>query len=94
MGTFLYGETVEFEIPTGTVYTDVLAVDKDCVYQKEPDGPYFIRRVSDDGRVIEEVEVETGISNKEMITITGVEEGWYADPGYAKLINAEMDEEQ
>ncbi|QNO13478.1 hypothetical protein HYG86_01190 [Alkalicella caledoniensis] len=89
-GSFLYQEHVKFEIPTGVVYTDALTVSKESVYQKELDGPYYIRRVESTGQVIGEVEVKVGIANKDMITITGVEEGWFADPGYAQLMRSEM----
>ncbi|SES86237.1 hypothetical protein [Anaerobranca gottschalkii] len=90
----LYGQRVEIEIPTGTVYNNVLVISRKCVYQKEKGGPYFIRRVEGNGTVIGEVEVKIGIGNKDYISITGVEEGWFADPGYAEIMNVNMENQR
>ena len=48
---------------------------------------YYIRRVSPNGKVLEEVEVKVGIISKGKVSISGAEEGWYCDPGYARLMN-------
>lgn len=85
---FFYGQEAEFKLKTGLIYTDVLAVDKHCVYQKEDGGPYYIRRVEADGTVIGEIEVKVGNADESMILISGVKEGWYCDSGYAKFINS------
>lgn len=86
-GDFLYGQAIYFCLYTGAVYNDVLAIPQHCVYQKEVDGPYYIRRVSPNGKVLEEVEVKVGIISKGKVSISGAEEGWYCDPGYARLMN-------
>ncbi len=83
---FLYGAAKTFKVYTGTVYNNVLVVHRKCVYQKEIGGPYYIRRVDESGLVIGEVEVDVGISNGTLITITGAEEGWYCDSGYAQFV--------
>jgi hypothetical protein len=93
-GQFLYGQETVFEIPTGVIYSDVLAVPSNAVYQKEVNGPFFIRRVEKNGNVLEEVQVKLGISDGSFITITGVKEGWYCDPGYSSLMNVELGDKQ
>ena len=60
-GNFFYGQATEFTLFTGTVLNDVLAVPRNCVYQKEKGGPYFIRRVDSSGRVIEDPQLITNI---------------------------------
>lgn len=87
-GSFLYGQSAEIEIYTGIQYEGVLTVEKACVYQKEAEGPYYVRRVRQNGEVIGESEVKVGISNGNMISITGAEEGWMCDPGYSKFMGA------
>jgi hypothetical protein len=89
-GDFLYGQATEFCLYTGTVFNDILAVPQDCVYQKETGGPYYIRRVTSNGTVLEEVEVKVGISSNKMVSITRAEAGWFCDQGYAKLMNASI----
>lgn len=86
-GNYLYGKAKTFTVYTGTVFQNVLVVDKDCVYRKEAGGPYYVRRVDASGVVIGEVEVQVGISDGKYITVTGLEEGWYCDSGYAQFVN-------
>lgn len=86
-----YGQNLSLEVPTGVVLTGVLATHRDAVYQKTKDGPYYIRRVEANGKVISEVQVDVGITDGEMISISGVQEGWYCDPGYGRLMNAELE---
>lgn len=90
-GKFVFGQTASFLVPTGVVYNDVLSVKKSCVYQKEKDGPYFIRRVSKSGNVIGEVQVKVGITDNDMISLSGAEERWFCDPDYGKLMNASLE---
>lgn len=91
-GNYLYGQSAVFEVSTGVFHKDVLATRKEAVYRKEVGGPYFIRRVEINGRVIGEVEVKVGISDNKMISITGAEEGWYCDSGYGALMRARLED--
>ncbi|MDD2269259.1 MAG: hypothetical protein PHY15_06940 [Eubacteriales bacterium] len=84
---YMYGQKAKFIVNTGVSYEDVLMIRKDCIYRKEMDGKHYIRRVKSNREVIGEVEVTPGISDGNMISITGLEEGWYCDPGYAKFLN-------
>ncbi len=86
-GSFIYGQAKVFKVYTGTVYQNVLVIQEKCVYQKEAGGVHYVRRVDESGVVIGELEVEVGISDGTYITITGVEEGWYCDSGYAQFVD-------
>lgn len=90
-GNYVFGQKIEFQVLTGVVHKDILATDKNCVYQKEKAGPYFIRRVDKSGKVIGEVEVKVGLTDNKMISISGAEEGWFCDPGYGKFMNANLE---
>lgn len=91
---FIYGESKELRIKTGVGHSGVLMVDKDCVYQKEKEGPYYLRRMESSGKPLGEIEVKVGMDNGEYITITGAEEGWYCDSGYGKFMKSNTGGEQ
>lgn len=85
---YLYGQCLEgLKLFTGEVYTDVLVVDKDCVYKKA-DGNSYVRIVDEEGTFIEERQVNTGYSTEEIICITGAEEGEWCDSGYKKVMES------
>lgn len=71
---------------TGRVYSQTLAVDVDCVYQKAGSDSHFVRVLDDEGYFVWECPVEVGYSNGEMICVTGVDEGVWCDSGYKSLI--------
>ena len=84
-----YGSSVQdLILYTGRVYTGVLMLDMDCVYQKEPgEGqPWYVRRVSADGIYQDEVEVELGYSSGDIVCVTGVNEGDWFDSGYKQVL--------
>lgn len=88
-GPGVCGQAVEnYPIYTGRVYTETLLLDVDCVYQKEPgDGnPWFARKVSADGIFIQELEVQVGYSDGNVVCVTGVEPGDYFDSGYKYVV--------
>ena len=85
----IYGSSVdELVIYTGRVYTGVLMLDADCVYQKEQgeDNPWFVRQVSADGIYQKEVEVELGYMSGDWVCVTGVNEGDWFDSGYKQVL--------
>lgn len=86
-----YGQHLSFDVPTGVVHTSVLATRREAVYQKNKGGPYYIRRVDANGKVIGEIKVDVGITDGKMISVSGVQEGWYCDLGYGRLRNAELE---
>ncbi len=84
-----YGATVEdLAIYTGRVYTGVLMVDSRCVYQRQQgEGePWYVRKVTQDGIVINEVEVQVGYDDGKYICVTGVNEGEFFDAGYKSVL--------
>ena len=84
---FIYGQKVqEIRIYTDQVFKDVLVVDKDCVYQLEKDGPYFVRTLTKEGYFDNEVEVEVGFETDEVVSIVNVSEGTLCDSGYKALV--------
>lgn len=84
---FMYGQTfTELKIFTGTVYEDALVVDKDCVYQKYENGPFFIRVLNEKLLFEGEVQVQVGFETDEYISVVNVEEGTICDAGYKELI--------
>lgn len=80
-----YGERVkDFILYTGYVYTGALVLPDKCLYQKNPgdDQPWYVRQVTEDGYFLEELEVQRGYSNGDLVCVTGIEEGTFYDNGY------------
>ena len=85
---FMYGQTfTKLKVFTGTVYEDSLVIDKECVYQKYENGPYFVRVLNDRLFFEYELQVEVGFETDEYISIVNVEEGTICDAGYKELID-------
>lgn len=85
---FTYGQEVEdLNILTGRCYNRTLVLPVSCVYQKEPgeDQPWYARKVTEDGILIQEMEVKVGYSNGEYVCVTGVQEGDWFDSGYKAI---------
>lgn len=83
----MYGKTLlAFPLYTGIEFGNVLVVDKACVYMDENE--YYVRKVDEFGKYIEDVEVEIGFSDETYICITGnhISEGDYCDAGYPELM--------
>ncbi len=80
-----YGEAVkDLKLYTGYVYTGALVLPEKCLYQKNAgdDQPWYVRQVTEDGYFIEELEVQRGYSNGDLVCVTGIEEGTFYDNGY------------
>jgi len=88
---YYYGQISTFRVYTGRTLENVLLVDKNSIYQKQLNGPYFVREVTSEGDFIYEREVLTGIQNLNSITVVGIEEGAYVDKGYAEFINTQIE---
>lgn len=98
-GNYSYGETVEnFEILTGRVFNQVLAVSADAVYQKKEGAqePWYVRLVTEEGVYLEEAEVQVGYSSGGIVSISGdaVSENSYLDKGYKAIITEEKADEK
>lgn len=84
---YMYGQEVQdLKIYTGVVYENALVVNKNCVYQKYTDGPYFVRVLNDQLLFEKELEVEIGFETSELVSIVNVPEGTFCDSGYKALI--------
>lgn len=82
---YAYGQVVEsLKLETGRGYPQALVVDERCVYQKSEgeDSPWFVRRVTEDGYFIDELEVKLGYRSGSLVCISGIEEGMLFDMGY------------
>lgn len=83
----MYGQTFSgLKLFTGVVYEDALVVDKNCVYQKYENGPYYLRVLNDSMLYEGEIQVQVGFETDEYISVVNVEEGTICDSGYKELI--------
>ena len=84
---YSYGmEVKELKLLTGRAYLSTLVLSPKCLYQKEEGSDkWFARRVTEDGYFIEEVEVQVGYDNGEVVCVTGVNEGDCFDTGYRAI---------
>ena len=83
---YMYGKQLtDFRLYTGTEYNNVLVVEKNCVFKQ--DEAYYIRKVDEDGRLIQDCEVNVGYADDKYICISGdeINEGDYCDSGYSAL---------
>ena len=82
---YSYGMAVkDLTLYTGHVYTGALVLPEKCLYQKNAgeDQPWYARQVTADGYYVQELQVERGYSNGQLVCITGIEDGTYYDSGY------------
>lgn len=83
-GTYRFGEHVEkLRIYTGKRYPQTLVLDQHCLYQKLPGegNPWYVRRVTEDGYFIEEIEVQVGYTTGALACVSGISEGDWFDAG-------------
>ena len=86
---YTYGQELrELRILTGRVYGKTLVLPAKCVYQKESgeNEPWYARMVTADGIFLEEMEVQIGYTNGDVVCISGVEEGSWFDSGYQAIV--------
>lgn len=82
----MYGKELnDFYLYTGVEYSNVLVVDRDCVYKNNQ--KYYVRKVDEAGKFISECEVKVGFSDEQYICISGddINEGDYCDSGYSEM---------
>lgn len=86
--SYMYGEELpDFKIYTDKVYSEVLVVNKNCVYKKG--NSYYVRVLDENGYYINEQEVKVSLETEEYMAISGVEEGTICDSGYKAFIRQE-----
>ena len=86
--SYMYGEELpDIKIYTDTVYSEVLVVNKNCVYKKG--NSYYVRVLDENGYYINEQEVKVSLETEEYMAISGVEEGTICDSGYKAFIRQE-----
>ena len=87
--SYMYGEELpDIKIYTDKVYSEVLVVNKNCVYKKG--NSYYVRVLDENGYYINEQEVKVSLETEEYMAISGVEEGTICDSGY-KAFNRQED---
>ena len=83
--SYMYGEELpDIKIYTDKVYSEVLVVNKNCVYKKG--NSYYVRVLDENGYYIKEQEVKVSLDTDESMAISGVEEGTICDAGYKAFI--------
>ena len=86
--SYMYGEELpDIKIYTDTVYSEVLVVNKNCVYKKG--NSYYVRVLDENGYYINEQEVKVSLETEEYMAISGVEEGTICDSRYKAFIRQE-----
>lgn len=86
--SYMYGEELpDIKIYTDKVYSEVLVVNKNCVYKKG--NSYYVRVLDENGYYINEQEVKVSLETEEYMAISGVEECTICDSGYKAFIRQE-----
>lgn len=86
--SYMYGEELpDIKIYTDKVYSEVLVVNKNCVYKKG--NSYYVRVLDENGYYVNEQEVKVSLETEEYMAISGVEEGTICDSGYKAFIRQE-----
>ncbi len=86
--SYMYGEELpDIKIYTDKVYSEVLVVNKNCVYKKG--NSYYVIVLDENGYYINEQEVKVSLETEEYMAISGVEEGTICDSGYKAFIRQE-----
>lgn len=86
--SYMYGEELpDIKIYTDKVYSEVLVVNKNCVYKKG--NSYYVRVLDENGYYINEQEVKVSLETEEYMAISGVEEGTICDSRYKAFIRQE-----
>ena len=84
---YYYGQEVtSIHILTGRVFSNVIYVPFDCVYQKAGSSGWFVREVTEKGVFIREIPVELGYVVDGIAYVSGITEGSYYDAGYKAVL--------
>lgn len=82
----LLGEPFSGFIRVGEPSEGAILIEKSCIYQKEPNGPYFVQTSTPEGLLMEEVEIQVGVKSAELANVIGLDSGVLCDSGYAQLM--------
>lgn len=89
---YLYGQEInDLKIYTGKVYSDVLVIDKNCVYTKPEDNKKYVRVLDDNFYFVREQEVEIGFETEELVCVLNIDEDTICDPGYKEFVETKED---
>lgn len=90
MYSYSFGEKVEdVSLYTGREYTDVITIDKSCVYKKPGSDIQYVRICNEKGEFINEQQVEVGFEMGDIVCVSGIDENVYCDSGYKYVVNDE-----
>lgn len=87
-----YGSAVkDLPICLGAGYPQVVVLPVDCVYQKTSgeDAPWFVRHVTEEGILIEELQVKVSYSDGNLAVVNGIQEGQWFDSGYKVVVQGD-----
>lgn len=94
---FLYGDDLimgeqykNMCLYTGKVFSNVLVVDKNCVYSKDNSEKKYIRVIDENNIFVEERSVSIGGIYDPYVVIDGAEEGTLCDSGYKKVVEKDL----
>ncbi len=89
---YLYGQEINYlKIYTGKVYSDVLVIDKNCVYTKPEDNKKYVRVLDDNFYFVREEEVEIGFETEELVCVLNIDEDTICDSGYKEFVETKED---
>lgn len=89
---YLYGQEInDLKIYTGKVYSDVLVIDKNCVYTKPEDNKKYVRVLDDNFYFVREQEVEIGFETEELVCVLNIDEDTICDSGYKEFVETKED---
>lgn len=80
------GSEFEEYFRVGQPHENVIVIERQCIYQKNPQGPYYVQTTEKNGKLIGEQEVQLGVSSMDLVNVIGLEEGVPCDSGYAQLM--------
>lgn len=86
-----FGDNESIELKTGVSEENVLMILEDAVY-KNYDGNEVVRVIDDEGNVIEERNIETGIRGNGYVAVSGLNEGELYDIEYGKYQNRQRND--
>lgn len=84
----VYGQPVdELQLKTGRIFSQVLVVDRRCLFQLNGElKKWYVRTVDENGNYLEDVEVKISYTSEDYVAISGVPEGTLCDSGYKKIV--------
>ena len=87
-----YGSAVtNLPICLGAGYPQVVVLPVDCIYQKTEgvDEPWFVRHVTEEGILIEELQVKVSYSDGNLAVVNGIQEVQWFDSGFKVVVQGD-----